>query len=380
MHIVRDPQNPILTPNSENAWESTAVFNPSPFTRAGKTGILYRALGPKELHYGVEVEISTIGCAQEEAPGVFTNRRQFITPQQPWERFGCEDPRVTEFERSYYTFYTALSEYPFHAGCIKVAVAVSKDMKTVKDRHLVTPFNAKAMALFPKRINGKIAAVLTVHTDLPPAKIAIALFDRIEDIWSVEYWQRWYANLDDHVVNLQRRPEDHIEVGAPPIKTKDGWLLIYSYIRDYMSPMKTFGIEAGLLLSGDPRELIGRTLEPMMIPEEKYEREGMIPNIVFPSGAALKKRVVTLYYGAADSSCARATFPLEDFMTRACDKNSCKAKLRRSDYNPILEPTSAHVWESKAVFNPGVVYEDKKFHIFYRALSEAKTSELGYAS
>ena len=67
-------------------------------------------------------------------------------------------------------------------------------------------------------------------------------------------------------------------------------------------------------------------------------------------------------------------------MTRACDKNSCKAKLRRSDYNPILEPTSAHVWESKAVFNPGVVYEDKKFHIFYRAMSEANTSVLGYAS
>ncbi len=65
-----------------------------------------------------------------------------------WEKYGCEDPRVTFFEGNYYIFYTGLSTFPFNAQGIKVAVAVTKDFKTIDERHLVTPFNAKAMTLF----------------------------------------------------------------------------------------------------------------------------------------------------------------------------------------------------------------------------------------
>jgi len=64
------------------------------------------------------------------------------------------------------------------AESIKVGLAISKNLKTVEEKHLVTPFNAKAMALFPEKITGKIWAILTVHTDKPPAKICLASFDK----------------------------------------------------------------------------------------------------------------------------------------------------------------------------------------------------------
>ena len=103
------------------------------------------------------------------------------------------------------------------------------------------------MALFPERINGKIAAILTVNTDRPPAKIALALFDRIEDIWSEEYWKEWYGHLEDHVVPIDVNEKDQIEVGSAPMKTPKGWLLFYSYIYNYFAQPAIFGVQALLV-------------------------------------------------------------------------------------------------------------------------------------
>jgi len=54
--------------------------------------------------------------------------------------------------------------------------------------------------------------------------------------------------------------------------------------------------------------------------------------------------------------------------------------LERFDGNPILEPQPTHWWESKAVFNPGAIYEDGKVHLVYRAIGDTDVSVLGYAS
>ncbi|KPU26898.1 glycosidase [Caloranaerobacter sp. TR13] len=42
-------------------------------------------------------------------------------------------------------------------------------------------------------------------------------------------------------------------------------------------------------------------------------------------------------------------------------------KLRRLSNKPILSPIKEHEWEKEAVFNCAVIYEDNKFHMFYRA-------------
>jgi predicted GH43/DUF377 family glycosyl hydrolase len=55
-------------------------------------------------------------------------------------------------------------------------------------------------------------------------------------------------------------------------------------------------------------------------------------------------------------------------------------RLERFEGNPILKPDSRNLWETKAVFNPAAIYEDKKVHILYRAIGESDVSVLGYAS
>ncbi len=381
MFIERSDKNPILKPNKDQSWEAEAVFNGCPIKKGKETYLFYRALSLPHYHALAQTKlmVSNIGIAQSKDGVNFSNRRHFIIPEESWEKFGCEDPRVTKLNNKYYIFYTALSAWPPKTEGIKIGLAISRDLKTIKEKHLVTPFNAKAMALFPEKINGKMWAVLTVHTDKPPAQICLASFEKESDLWSESYWQKWYKNFERYSLPLQRRPQDHIEVGAPPIKTKNGWLLIYSYIKNYFSGERLFTIEAVLLDLKNPLKIIGRTKRPLLTPEEYYERIGLVPNVIFPAGAILEKNLIHLYYGATDTTCCLAFIDLPILMERILGSEK-SIKLNRAKENPIITAKKEHLWESKATFNPGAIYLDDKVHIVYRAMSEDNTSVLGYAT
>lgn len=378
--IRRFEHNPILMPVSENDWEAEAVFNGCPIVTGGMLHLLYRAVSSPQMVYGIEMQVSSIGHALSKKGLQFRHRRQLIKPEHDWERFGCEDPRVTKLGGKFYIFYTALSTYPFCAEGIRIGLAITRDFRQIEAKYLVTPFNSKAMALFPGRIGGKIVAVLTANTDNPPAKIGLAFFDDEEQIWSHEYWEGWYTFLDDHTLPLQRTREDHIEVGAPPIRTNHGWLLIYSYIQNYFAPPPIFGIEAVLLDLENPAKIVARTEKPLLVPQEVYERYGRVPNVIFPSGAFVKGKTLYIYYGAADTTCALATGRLSTLLDEMLLTEAEKVKLERFHQNPVIEPKPEHKWESKAVFNPGALYENGKVHLVYRAMSEDNTSVLGYAA
>ena len=220
--VTRSEENPILSPMKNHPWEAVATFNGCPVVCDKKIYLLYRAMSDTDLLKEPHIRTSVIGRAVSKDGRNFTNRKVFIRPDKDFDRFGCEDPRVTKIGSKYYTFYTALGGYPFSADNIKVAVAVSKDLKTVQEKHLVTPFNAKAMALFPEKINGKLAALLTINTDRGPSDICYAEFNKPEDIWSEKYWAEWWKNVDAHKINLRRLPSDHLEFGAPPCENQKG--------------------------------------------------------------------------------------------------------------------------------------------------------------
>ena len=380
---TRSRHNPILIPSNEHHWEAFATFNPSPIKRGKLTHVLYRAISlPDVLAHPSQRSI--IGIAESSDNKHFMNHAPFITPEEEWEKFGCEDPRVTHFEGAYYVFYTALSKYPFEADGIKVAVAVSSDLKKVRERHLVTPFNGKAMALFPERVGGKVTAIFSAHTDKPPTKMVIVQTDKIEDLWAGKTWDGFESRLDASAIDPRRFPYDHIEVGAPPIKTKYGWLFIYSYIQNYFpnpdNASRVFGIEAMLLDLYDPRKIIGHTSGPLLVPQEPYELKGYVDDVVFPSGAILEGDTIQIFYGAADTTGCRAKVSLTDLVSSMSPKTSDDWHLKRSRGNPIISPNPAHTWESKATLNPGAIYLDGTTHLFYRAISPDNTSTIGYAT
>jgi predicted GH43/DUF377 family glycosyl hydrolase len=349
--------------------------------------MVYRAMSFPEYVQGVHMSVSSIGYATSTDGIHFNDERQLIKPEHGWEIFGCEDPRVTKLDNKYYIFYTALSAYPFDPSKIKIGLAITRDFKTIESKHPVTNFNSKAMTLFPEKINGKIAAILTVHTDIPPAKIALAWFDTEEQIWSEQYWNEWYASLSFHIIPLLRSVHDHLEVGSSPIKTPKGWLLIYSYIENYFSSDKIFNIEAVLLELNDPSKVIGKTKKTILSPKELYELNGNVPNVIFPSGALLEGDNLYIYYGGTDTTGCLAIGNIEDLLNELSYKEQdnfvpsvMNLGFSRYNQNPIIKPRPEFDWEASATFNPAVIYEDGKFHIIYRAMSLGNTSVWGYAS
>jgi len=383
MYVVkRSEDNPILVPNRDHYWEEFATFNMCPVKRGNVIYGLYRAISAVDK-INVQQQTSIIGIGKSKDGVHFENRTPFITPEEPWDVHGCEDPRVTFFEGRYYIFYTALSGYPFSQDNIKVGVAISKDLRVVDERHLVTPFNAKAMTLFPERINGKITVIFSANTDNPPAKVSIAQFDRIEQLWDESFWVEWLKNIDKHTVDFRRNPYDHIEVGATPIKTKYGWLLIYSHIQNYFSGPENldriFGIEAILLDVNDPTKIQGRTRGPILVPEESYELSGYISNVIFPTGAIVEKDRLSIYYGAADTTTCVAYISLKDLLGSMYTGTMDDWRFKRGPTNPIISPIKENDWEAKATFNPATIYLGGKIHILYRTLSNDNTSFIGYA-
>lgn len=55
--------------------------------------------------------------------------------------------------------------------------------------------------------------------------------------------------------------------------------------------------------------------------------------------------------------------------------------FKRSQYNPILKPIPEHDWEAWKVYNPGAVFHNGRYHLFYRAVGRGADwrSALGYA-
>ncbi|HEU5114805.1 MAG TPA: hypothetical protein VFT82_03495 [Candidatus Paceibacterota bacterium] len=376
--VTRSERNPIISPSKEYPWEAWATFNWCPVKDGRTIHAVYRAMSDVEQLSEPRIRVSNIARATSKDGVNFTDHLPFIISDTDFDRYGCEDPRVTKFEDTYYIFYTALSTYPFSADGIKVAVATSKDMKEVDEKHLVTPFNAKAMTLFPDRVNGKLAALLSVNTDKPPAEICYVEFDKPEDMWSPDFWNKWRENMNAHVINLRRHGDDQVEVGAPPIRTKYGWLFIYSHISHYTSGRPTFGIEAALLDLKDPRMIIGRTKGPFMVPETYYEVTGFVPNVIFPTGALVTGDRLDIYYGGADTHCAKASLSLEKLIQAILP--DAKKFFTRFPGNPILSPREDKAWEAGGALNPAAIDLGGKIHLLYRATTKENYSTFGYAA
>lgn len=376
--VKRNPKNPLLGPQKGHSSEGYAVFNANPVLVGSNIEILYRAQSLPEKVGNDVFSLSTISKATSRDGVNFKNREQFIVPEEKWERFGCEDPRVTKIGSKYYTFYTALSVHPFSAQGIRVGLAISKNLKKVDEKHLITPFNAKAMTLFPEKINGKYTALLTVHPDMPPSFIALAQFNKIEEMWSEDFWNKWYKNFEKYVLNIPKKSGDHVEIGSCPIKTKHGWLLVYAHIQNYLSSHKIFGIECLLLDLKNPLKVIGKTRGPILVPEEQYEIYGTVPNTIFPSGAIIKNKDLYIYYGSTDTTISLAIVSL-DLLIESMKFPYDEDGFKRLTKGALIVPRKGVSWEEKAIFNPACIDIDKKISILYRAMSNDNTSVIGIA-
>jgi predicted GH43/DUF377 family glycosyl hydrolase len=77
--------------------------------------------------------------------------------------------------------------------------------------------------------------------------------------------------------------------------------------------MRRYGIGALLLDLEDPRRVIGRLPEPLLLPDAS-EREGYVPNVVYSCGALAHGQQLVLPYGFADAGIGVALLSLPELV------------------------------------------------------------------
>ena len=130
-------ENPILAPQGDG-WESGSVYNPAAVVKDGKVVLLYRA--------HADDIVSHVGLATSD-DGIHFERHPepVLSPSEDYERHGCEDPRVTEIDGTYYLTYTGVRrdqrpavpghvDRPVHLGEARPAVPGLQHLRAERGR------------------------------------------------------------------------------------------------------------------------------------------------------------------------------------------------------------------------------------------------------
>lgn len=303
--------NPIIQPIKEHWWESIATFNPAAVYEDGKVHILYRSVGNTNtsiLGYASSEDGLHIDERLPEPVYVHTlpkgqkpkrpqqNLMPFYSPIVGWAG-GCEDPRLTKIgDRFYMTFVSFDGWTSPRVAMTSIKVKDFLNRKWDWDRPvIISPPNVvdKNCVFFPEKVNGKY---VIFHRIFPSI-----LIDFVDDLnYDGTRWLRTLAKITPRQGMWDSRK---LGAGPPPIKTKDGWLLIYHAVDD-VDPNYRYRIGAMVLDLKDPTKILYRCKKPIL---EPY---GDDANIAYPCGAVVIKNKLFVYYGSADRTVKVATADL----------------------------------------------------------------------
>jgi predicted GH43/DUF377 family glycosyl hydrolase len=231
-----------------------------------------------------------------EFPDYVTLSERVLWPAMAAEHAGMEDARFVRFVDddgvvTYYATYTAYS-----GSRISQQLLQTTDFQSFTSGPLVGKAAAnKGLALFPRRIHGRYAAMSRSDRETN----TVALSDDLS-VWSsaspcqqpVESWET-------------------LQLGncGPPIETEAGWLVLTHGV----GPMRTYSIGAILLDLDDPTRVIGRLRRPLLGPAHD-EQNGYVPNVVYSCGALVHADTLVIPYGIADGDIGIATAPLPQLL------------------------------------------------------------------
>jgi predicted GH43/DUF377 family glycosyl hydrolase len=338
----RSVKNPILKSDPSVPWRSSRVYNPGVIFEGGKYRLFYRAQG--------QAWVSKIGCAEsDDGENFICGKHPLLEPETDREKNGVEDPRITKIDGAYYLTYNA-----YDGDTARLSLAVSRNLENWERRgEMVPSWEAgraqsfvvswdkaqvgsthknqwiKSGAVFPEKIRGKYW-VLFGDRNLWLASSADGV--KWEPVWEPFIRPRPGRYFDSI----------HVEMGPPPIKTKDGWLVLYHGANDRI--VYRFGF---LLLDlTDPGKILYRSREGIFEPEMSYELAGIVdilpggaaametmseeelkkyieqakddktmPSVIFCCGAVLAGDILRIYYGASDTVICTATAKLDDILS-----------------------------------------------------------------
>ncbi|HEY1867945.1 MAG TPA: hypothetical protein VGG70_06575 [Candidatus Cybelea sp.] len=338
----------VIAPDGDPT-EAGGILNPGAARAPGGELILY----PRCVAEGNISRIGTIGA--NVSGKTFEGRRLgfALEPDAPYELrphpgYGCEDPRVTYVPvlKAYVMTYTA-----FGPDGPRIALAHSEDAYHWRRLGLVN-FSGTAnvggddkdAAFFPEPVispRGRRCLAFyhrpMLHLSSVDGHAAIPLIERMpfEDRESIRIAYvplnpalKDRANLCNVSESVRVLSPDarwgsiKIGAGTPPIRVSLGgvesWLSIFHGVDVTTRRRKpVLRYSAGIVVHDleRPDNILYRSPAPILTPQTRRERRGVVDNVVFPSGIDprpdLGERTYDVYYGMGDYSIGAARVRIE---------------------------------------------------------------------
>jgi predicted GH43/DUF377 family glycosyl hydrolase len=185
-------------------------------------------------------------------------------------------------------------------------LASTTDFKSFTRHGIVFPPENKDVVLFPEKIAGDYWAL---HRPNPAQHFSPP------EMWigSSSDLIHW-GNHAPFLGSTGQWDADRVGAGTPPLRTADGWLEIYhGAARPGESGVGAYVGGALLLDLRNPRHVLAGCGQ-VLTPQAEYDREGFVPNVVFPTGIVEQGENVLVYYGACDSVTAVVELRLNDLL------------------------------------------------------------------
>jgi predicted GH43/DUF377 family glycosyl hydrolase len=326
----------VMAPEPGNPFEAEGVLNPAAVRH--RDGQLY--LFPRMVAKG---NFSRIGIARvlfgDEGDPVGVERLGIaLEPEADYERRpdgggGCEDPRISWVQPLglYVMTYTA---YSAHGP--RIALAVSSDLFHWDRLGLASfyPYEGiefagvdnKDAVVFPELIEDaegrpslaiihrpyfQGSKVHEIAREPVPREVDLAL----ESMWIAYAYcdHETLCSLQNlcHFKSHQRlaSPAEEWErlkigSGTPPVETAHGWMTIYHGVGNCR---RHHQYSAGIMILDKerPGRIRYRSKDPLLTPELPEEKQGVVPQVVFPTGIDRRDDLdqpnrYDVYYGMAD--------------------------------------------------------------------------------
>jgi predicted GH43/DUF377 family glycosyl hydrolase len=315
--LERASENPILSPCLENRWESSAVFNAGAIYLNDKVHFIYRAIGESGLSvFGYAFSIDGVHIDERSEIPAFVygkllpKQKQGFTPYPylsggSW--WGCEDPRLTVLGETIFMTFTAFNG--MHPPCVALtSIAINdflrKQWNWEEPKIISEPGKInKNWVVFPEKFDDQFAIL---HSISPEISID---FRNTLDFASGQFISSYY-----HPKKEKNCWDKWIRgVGAPPLKTEKGWLVLY-HAMDYNDPDK-YKLGAMILDKNNPNKILYRSKYPLLEPDEWYENDGLKRGVIYNCGAVIVDEKLIVYYGGSDTYLCSASVDLGSLLS-----------------------------------------------------------------
>jgi beta-1,2-mannobiose phosphorylase / 1,2-beta-oligomannan phosphorylase len=335
MKIRRCIYNPVVTPGIEN-WRKVVTFNPGILYEDGTFYLYERAAGslrPFRTFIGLHESKDGIKFRLVSEKPVFSSDMLGLPEGS------VQDARVVKINGKYYMSFAmqpygfdclptgeGVPDYPTdkYPGWKKMAypmitqsgIAVSDDRLNFKLLCYTSPpeIDDRDHVLFPEKINGNFV-LLRRPMEFTGEKYGTAR----PGIWLC-YSDDLMTWSEPRLLAVSENSWEGNRIGAAasPVKTSEGWLLLYHGVDEN----SVYRVGAMLLDPEDPVKVIARASSFIMEPEMYYEKFGLIiPNVIFPTGNIIKDDMLYIYYGCCDSNISLATVRLKELLQFILNSN-----------------------------------------------------------